>query len=68
MSKFHRFYILSEFYLRRKIIDFEFLIHTFWPQMTCMRARKLGKVSMDAEFYAEDKTLNKPYAKINFIM
>ena len=31
-----------------------------------MRARKLGKVSMDAEFYAEDKTLNKPYAKINF--
>ena len=29
---------LSEFYLRRKIIDFEISIHTMQTQMTCMRA------------------------------
>ena len=39
----------------------------FWPQMTCMRARKLGKVSMDTGLYAKDKNLNNPCAKINFI-
>ena len=56
MKKFRPLCILSEFWLSRKIIDFEVLIHTFWAQMTCMRARKSGKVSMEAEFYAEDKT------------
>ena len=46
------FCILSEFWLSQKIIDFEALIHTFWAQMTCMRARNSGKVSMEAEFNA----------------
>ena len=46
------FCILSEFWLSQKIIDFEALIHNFWAQMTCMRARNSCKVSMEAEFYA----------------
>jgi hypothetical protein len=28
------------------------LIHTFWAQMTCMRARNSGKVSMEAKLSA----------------
>ena len=52
MKKFGPFCILSEFWLSQKIIDFEALIHTFWAQMTCMRARNSCKVSMEAEFYA----------------
>ena len=38
-------------------------MYTFWAQMNCMRARKSGKVSMDAEFYAEDKTTTIPMLK-----
>ncbi len=68
MKKFRPFCILSEFWLSRKIIDFDILIHTFWAQMTCMRARNSGKVSMEAEFYAEDKTRHNPYAYFNFTM
>ena len=50
--KFGPFIILSEFWLSQKIIDFDVLIHTFWAQLTCMRASNSGKVSMEAEFYA----------------
>ena len=52
MKKFDPFVFYVNFWLSKKIIDFEVLIHTFWAQMTCMRARNSGKVSMEAELSA----------------